>query len=48
MDVVIGAVHQHGLAPKVGDDATHVRIEVGFHLGMNKRLAILRAEEGVG
>jgi len=46
--VVIGAVDQHGSAPKVGDDPAHVRIEVGFHLGANKRLAILRAEQGVG
>jgi hypothetical protein len=47
MDMVFWAINQQWFSPEAGDDATHISVEVGFHFGVNNRLAILRAEQGM-
>jgi hypothetical protein len=47
MDMVFGPVDQHGLAPKVGDDAAYVGVKVRLDFGFDEWLTLLGAEQSV-
>ena len=47
MNVVSGAVYQHGLPSRVCDDVPQVGAAVGFSFGQDKWTAVLRAEKSI-